>query len=57
MKATIRQIRQQLFQTDKYAVIGSDEMTNKESRDYLYSLANQDAEMNVIDKGTHLLIY
>ena len=57
MKSTIRQIRQQLFQTDKYTVIGSDEMTNKESRDYLYSLANQDAEMNVIDKGTHLLIY
>jgi hypothetical protein len=46
-----------LFDTDKYSVIGSQEMTNKESRDFLYSKQNQDEVMNVIDKGTHLLIF
>lgn len=54
---TIREIRKILFDTDKYAVIGADEMTNKESRDYLYNLDNQDSKMNVIDNGTHLLIW
>jgi hypothetical protein len=56
-KLTIREIRTILFETEKYTVIGSDEMTNKESRDFLYSKENQDKEMNVIDNKTYLLIY
>ena len=54
---TIREIRTILFDTDKYAVIGSEEMTNKESRDFLYAKNNQDEVLNVIDNGTHLLIF
>ena len=54
---TIIQIRQELFSTEKYTVIGSEEMTNKESRDFLYEKENQDEKMNVIDNNTHLLIW
>ena len=54
---TIRQIRQELFSTEKYTVIGADEMTNKESRDFFYEKDNQDRVMNVIDNGSHLLIW
>jgi len=54
---TIRQIRQELFSTEKYTVIGTDEMTNKESRNFLYTKDNQDEAMNVIDNGSHLLIW
>ena len=54
---TIREIRKILFDTNKYAVIGADEMTNKESRDFLYSKDNQDEVLNVIDNGSHLLIF
>jgi hypothetical protein len=32
-------------------------MTNKESRDFLYSKNDQEEVMNVIDNGTHLLIF
>ncbi len=54
---TIREIRRVLFETEKYTVIGADEMTNKESRDFLYSKDNQDEIMNVIENSTHLLIW
>ena len=54
---TIREIRQELFTTDKYTVIGSEEMTNKESRDFLYNKKNQYKKMNVIDNESHLLIW
>jgi hypothetical protein len=54
---TIRQIRTILFDTQKYTVIGADEMTNKESRDFLYAKENQDEILNVIDNGSHLLIW
>ncbi len=54
---TIRDIRRVLFETEKYTVIGSDEMTNKESRDFLYVKDNQDEVMNVIDNNSHLLIW
>jgi hypothetical protein len=57
MKMTIREIRKVLFETEKYTVIGADEMTNKESRHFLYAKDNQDENMNVIDKNTHLLIW
>lgn len=54
---TIREIRRVLFETEKYTVIASDEMTNKESRDFLYAKENQDKVMNVIDNNSHLLIW
>jgi hypothetical protein len=54
---TIREIRRILFDTDKYAVIGADEMTNKDARDFLYSRENQSDLMNVIENKTHLLIW
>jgi len=54
---TMRDIRRVLFETEKYTVIGSDEMTNKESRDFLYVKDNQDEVMNVIDNNSHLLIW
>lgn len=56
-KLTVREIRRVLFETEKYTVIGADEMTNKESRDFLYAIDNQDEMYNVIDNGTHLLIW
>jgi hypothetical protein len=57
MTITVRQIRKILFDTDKYTVLGSDERTNEESRNILYGMSNQDEILNVIDKGTYLLIY
>jgi hypothetical protein len=54
---TVREIRRILFETEKYTVIGEDEMTNKESRDFLYSKVNQEEVFNVIDNDTHLLIW
>ena len=54
---TVREIREILFETEKYTVIGQDEMTNKESRDFLYSKVNQEEVFNVIDNDTHLLIW
>jgi chemotaxis regulatin CheY-phosphate phosphatase CheZ len=54
---TVREIRRLLFETDKYTVIGENEMTNKESRDFLYAIDNQDKTYNVIDEGSHLLIW
>ena len=56
-KLTVREIRRILFETEKYTVIGEDEMTNKESRDFLYSKENQEEVFNVIDNDTHLLIW
>jgi hypothetical protein len=56
-KMTIREIRKVLFDTNKFTVIGFTEMTNKESRDYLYAFQNQDEVVNVIDNGSHLLIW
>ena len=56
-KMRIREVRSVLFDTDKYAVIGAEEMTNKESRDFLYTKDNQDETINVIDNGSHLLIW
>jgi hypothetical protein len=56
-KMTIREIRKVLFETKKHTVIGADKMTNKESRNFLYAKDNQDEVMNVIDNGSHLLIW
>jgi hypothetical protein len=57
VQMTIREIRQELFSTDKFTVIGAEEMTNKESRDFLYAKVDQEEEMNVINNTTHLLIW
>ena len=54
---TIREIRRVLFETEKYTVIGANEMTNKESRDFLYAKDNQYELMNVIDNVSNLLIW
>jgi hypothetical protein len=53
---TVRNIRRLLFETNKFAVIGEDELTNKESRNMLFA-KNQNSSMNVIDNGSHLLIW
>lgn len=53
---TVREIRRVLFETDKFAVIGSQVMSNKESRDYLYAKVDQEEVMNVIDNISHLRI-
>ena len=55
--ATVREIRRMLFEGNQYTVIGSEEMSNKESRDFLYAKDNQDEVLNVIDNRTHLLIW
>jgi hypothetical protein len=57
IKMTIRQIRAELFTTGQYAVIGADEMTGKEARDFLFNKENQDEIFNVQNQGTHLLIW
>ena len=57
LKLTIREIRTILFETNKFTVIGANEMTNKESRDFLYSKQNQEEILNVIDNNSHLLIW
>jgi hypothetical protein len=54
---TIREIRKVLFDTDLFAVIGLDEMTNKEARDYLYAKSDQEKVLNVIEKNDCLLIW
>ena len=56
-RMTIREIRKILFDTEKYTVIGSEEMTNKKSRDFLHAIDDQEEVMNVIDNGSHLLIW
>ena len=54
---TIREIRRVLFDTNLFAVIGPDEMTNKEARDYLYAKTDQEKVLNVIKKNDCLLIW
>ena len=56
-RLTVREIRRILFDTDMYAVIGADEMTNSDARRFLFDMQDQDAVMNVIENGNHLLIW
>lgn len=56
-KMTVRRIRRILFENNFYAVVGADEMTNKEARDFLFEKQNQGEILNVITKEDHLLIY
>jgi hypothetical protein len=54
---TIREILRLLFDSKKYAVVGEDEMRNHQCRNFLLSLNNLDKTYNVIDEGSHLLIW
>lgn len=54
---TISEIREMLYYSNKYAVIGADEMTNDYARRFLFDMPDQDATMRVIDNGDHLLVY
>ena len=53
---TIAELRRLLFDTNKYAVIGENEMTNGEARAYLYEMPNQNEILSVIDMGDHVLV-
>jgi hypothetical protein len=57
MTHSVREIRKLLFDCDKKAYIVNKEMTNKEARDFLYWIEDQDMALNVIDCETHLVIY
>ena len=57
MTHSVREIRKLLFDCDKSAYIVNKEMTNKEARDFLYWIEDQDMAFNVIDCETHLVIY
>ncbi len=54
---TAREIRKRLFDCNKHAVIGTEEMTNSEARLWLYNLDDQDQTFGVIECDTHFLIY
>lgn len=54
---TITEIVTMLRNSNKYAVIASDEMTTEESIEFLTSKYQPEYEMNVIDNGSHLLIW
>jgi hypothetical protein len=56
-KKTALQIRNLLRITNKYAVIGENEMRNKDAREYLYNTQDDDKIYNVIDNGSHFLIW
>jgi hypothetical protein len=55
-KKTALQIRNLLRITNKYAVIGENEMRNKDAREYLYMLIiTMTSILNIIDNGSHSL--
>ena len=54
---TIRQILRLLYDSKKYAVVGSEEMRNQKCRDFLSYMNNLDKTYNVIEEDTHLLIW
>jgi hypothetical protein len=54
---TIRQILRLLYDSKKYAVVGSEEMRNQKCRDFLFYMNNLDKTYNVIEEDTHLLIW
>ena len=54
---SVSAIRRLLFDSALYAVIGCEEYDNSEARALLYAIKDQDAGMNVINNGTHLLIW
>ena len=56
-KKTTLQIRNLLRITKKYAVIGANEFRNKDAREYLHGMYDDDTIFNIIDNGTHFLIW
>jgi DNA polymerase/3'-5' exonuclease PolX len=56
-KKTALQIRNLLRITKKYAVIGENEFRNKDAREYLHAMYYDDSIFNIIDNGTHFLIW
>lgn len=56
-KLTVREIRTVLFNNDFHAVVGSEEMSNKEARDFFYAKENQEETFNVIENKDHLLVW
>jgi len=54
---TVREILRLLYDSKKYAVVGSEEMRNQQCRDFLSYMNNPDKIYNVIDEGFHLLIW
>ena len=57
MKATVREIRKILFDTDKSVSLGTGYLTNTEARDFFYDKQNQDEVFNVIERETNLFIF
>lgn len=57
LKLTATEIRKKLFNNEKlYASIGCYVMTNSQARRHLFYM-DSDKTFDVIDNGTHLLIY
>jgi len=56
-KKTALQIRNLLRITKKYAVIGENEFRNKDAREYLHANYDDDSTFNIIDNGSHFLIW
>ncbi len=54
---TAREIRKRLFDCNKHAVIGTEEMTNSEARLWLYNLDDQDQKFFVFEEPTHFIIF
>jgi hypothetical protein len=54
---TVAEIREMLYYSNKYAVIGADEMSNDDARRFLFDMPNQDATMRILDNGSHFLIW
>lgn len=56
-KMTVRDIIDLVFNSKKYAVIQRDETTRKETLSFFNAIKNKNKIFNVIDNGTHLLIW
>lgn len=56
-KKTALQIRNLLRITKKYAVIGENEFRNNAARKYLHANYYDDITLNIIDNGSHYLIW
>lgn len=56
MKATVRAIRKMLFDSNDNCFLNKKTITNKEARDYFYSIENQDEEFEVFAIGNILIV-
>ena len=54
---TVRDIRKILFDTDFFAAIGTQLMTNKDAMDYLYAKTDQEQVLKVIQRDDYLVIW